>query len=206
MSWWFLVAGIAIGIAVAAPIGPVNVICIQRAIRSGFWPAFFTGLGAACGDTLFGIIAAFGLSTVSSALMKAQMWLAISGAVMLLIMGFVAWRSKPHLTRVPATSRDILHAAMATFALTITNPITALGFVALFTSIGLTRSASMGEAATAVAGVAIGSVLWWVFICRMAYSIRERLADGHLLLINRGTAIVIWGFAAFSLYKAFTAG
>ncbi|MDA5193162.1 LysE family translocator [Govanella unica] len=205
MDFWFLVAGIAIGLAVAAPIGPVNIICIQKTIRNGFWGAFVVGLGAAVGDTIFGAMAAFGLTTIQSVLVQFESWLAVIGCLVLVGMGVLAWRSHPHLTQSVQTPRDIAHAALATFVLTITNPITALGFVALFTSAGLTRDASSGDAATIVLGVFLGSALWWLFICRVAHSIRERLSDSHLLRINRASAVLIWIFAALVPLKVFLA-
>lgn len=204
MSLWFLLVGIVIGIAVAAPIGPVNVICIHKAMRNGILCAFLVGLGAAAGDTLFGAVAAFGLSTLSSALMSIERWLALGGAVILVIMGVITWRTHPHLTDPVPLSRDIAHGMAATFALTITNPMTALGFVALFTSVGFTRTESPVDAATIVGGVFLGSALWWLFISRVAYSIRGRLSDRHLDMINRGSAILIWGFALMALVKGIT--
>lgn len=205
MDFWFLIAGIAIGLAVAAPIGPVNVICIQKAIRNGAWGAFFIGLGAAVGDSIFGAVAAFGLTTIQSFLVEIERWLAVVGCAVLVVMGIFAWRSHPHLTTAVQTPRDIAHAAAATFVLTITNPITAIGFVALFTSAGLTHDASAGNAATVVLGVFLGSALWWMFISLVAHSIRERLSDHHLLMINRSSAVLIWIFAALVPLKLFLA-
>ncbi len=204
MSLWFLLAGIVIGIAVAAPIGPVNVICIQKAMRNGFLGAFLIGLGAAVGDTVFGAIAAFGLSSISDWLLTIERWLSIIGGIILIGMGFFAWRSRPRLTGEEQSSRDIAHGAAATFALTITNPITAIGFVALFTSIGISRASATADAASVVVGVFLGSALWWLFICKVAHSVRERMSDRHLLWINRSSAILIWVFAGLSLIKSAT--
>lgn len=204
MSLWFLAVGIVIGIAVAAPVGPVNVICIQKAMRNGVRCAFLVGLGAAAGDTLFGAVAAFGLSSLSSLLMSVERWLALGGAVILAVMGFVTWRSHPHLSDPVPLSRDITHGMAATFALTITNPMTALAFVALFTSVGFTRTESLGDAATIVGGVFLGSALWWLFLSWAADTISGRLSDRHLDLINHGSAILIWGFAVVALVKGIT--
>lgn len=204
MSFWFLAVGAVIGVLVAAPVGPVNVICIQRAMRKGALEGFLVGLGAALGDTLFGAVAAFGLSSVSDMLMTIERWLALGGAVILLVMGIITWRSHPHLTDPVPRTRDTIHGAIATFALTISNPLTALGFIALFTSVGFTRTDSTGDAATIVAGVFIGSALWWLVISRIAQMVRGRLSDDHLTMINRGSAILIWGFAAWALVKGLT--
>ena len=201
MSLWFLAVGAVIGVLVAAPVGPVNVICIQRAIRKGALEGFLVGMGAAAGDTLFATVAAFGLSSISAMLLTIERWLAFGGALILLVMGIVTWRSHPHLTDPVPRARDIFRGIVATFALTISNPLTALGFIALFTSVGFTRTDSAGDAATIVAGVFLGSALWWLVICRIAQMVRGRLSDHHLTLINRGSAILIWAFAAWALVK-----
>lgn len=201
MGVWFLLVGVAIGLAVAAPIGPVNVICIQRAMRGGAFGAFVVGLGAAFGDAIFGAVAAFGLTTVSSFLFSIERALGVVGGIVLIAMGIFAWRSRPHLSAPEPTPRDFAHGAAATFVLTITNPITALGFVAFFTSVGFTRTSSRADAATIVLGVFLGSALWWFLISRIAQSVRGRLSDRHLLLINRGSAVVIWLFGGAALVK-----
>lgn len=205
MSFWFLIAGMAIGVAVAAPIGPVNVICIQRAIRSGYGNAFLVGLGAAVGDSVFGAVAAFGLTSVMLMFAQVEQWLALVGCLILVGMGVIAWRSHPHFEQTEQSPRDVIHGMLGTFMLTITNPITAIGFVALFTSVGLTKDASHGDAATIVLGVFLGSALWWLMIGGIAHSIREKLSDKHLLRINRGSAVLIWVFAALVPLRSFLA-
>jgi putative LysE/RhtB family amino acid efflux pump len=93
---------------------------------------------------------------------------------------------------------------MATFSLTISNPITALGFVALIAGTGLSKGLGVTEALRLTIGVFIGSALWWLFIATVAGSIRHRLSDRHLLYINRGSALMIWGFAAVAAVRAMT--
>ena len=199
---WQILVGIVVGVLVAAPIGPVNVICIQRTMKTGPGCAFVVGLGAAAGDSLFGALAALGLTTISAALIAHQAWFEAVGGLVLIVMGFYAWRSHPHLDDPVPTTGDMAKGALGTFLLTISNPITALGFVALFTSAGVGRTGDVFEAMRLVAGVFIGSALWWLTITRLAAVVRGRLNDTHLWWINRGSAILVWGFGAFSLAKA----
>ncbi|RMF11016.1 MAG: LysE family translocator [Alphaproteobacteria bacterium] len=199
---WQIVAGVVIGVLVAAPIGPVNVICIQRTMQSGPGSAFLVGLGAAVGDSLFGALAALGLASISRALIAHQAWFEMVGGVILIAMGFYAWRSHPHLDDPVPTTGDLARGALATFTLTISNPITALGFVALFTSAGVGRTGDHGEALRLVLGVFAGSALWWATITRLSAMVRDRMNDTHLWWINRGSAVIVWGFGAVSLVKA----
>ncbi len=202
---WQIIVGVVIGILVAAPIGPVNVICIHRTLKTGPGRAFLVGLGAATGDSLFGAVAALGLTTVSSALISHQAWFELAGGVVLIAMGFYAWRSHPHLSDPDPTTGDVARVALGTFMLTISNPITALGFVALFTSAGVGRTGDPLEALRLVAGVFSGSALWWFSITRLTAMVHGRLNDNHLWWINRGSAVIVWAFGAVSLVQALRA-
>lgn len=200
-SYRFLM-GIVIGLAVAAPIGPVNVICIQKAMKNGVAGAFLVGLGAAVGDAVFGALAAFGVGAVTSFVAVHASWFEGMGAFILLVMGYVSWRASPHLSDPVPSAGDVARGALATFSLTLSNPITALGFVALIAGIGLSRDMTMLAAAQLTAGVFAGSALWWLFISNVAGAIRHRLDDRHLLYINRGSAVMVWGFAVVAAVRA----
>lgn len=203
-SEYHLIAGMIVGLAGAAPIGPVNIICIQKAVRKGFISAFIIGLGAAFGDSLFGAIAALGLTTVTDFVSIHTSWFEGVGAAVLVLMGWLSWRAHPHLTDPVPSAGDVLRGLAGTFMLTITNPMTALGFIALFAGMGLSRDLDRPTAATLVAGVFAGSALWWLFISRLASAFRNRLADQHLVYINRGSAVMIWGFALVAAVHALT--
>lgn len=199
---WQILVGVVIGVLVAAPVGPVNVICIQRTMKAGPGSAFVVGLGAAAGDSLFGALAALGLTTISVALIAHQAWFELVGGTILIVMGFYAWRSHPHLDDPVRTNSEMAKGALGTFVLTVSNPITALGFVALFTSAGVGRTGDVWEAVRLVIGVFIGSALWWLIITRLAAMVKGRLNDNHLWWINRGSAVLVWGFGVVSIGKA----
>jgi threonine/homoserine/homoserine lactone efflux protein len=200
-SYRFLM-GIVIGLAVAAPIGPVNVICIQKAMKNGVMGAFLVGMGAAVGDAVFGAVAAFGVGAVTRFVTLHASWFEGVGAGILLLMGYLSWRAMPHLSDPVPRAGDVARGALATFTLTLSNPLTALGFVALIAGTGLSQGMTTLAAAQLTAGVFAGSALWWLFICNVAGAIRNRLSDRHLLYINRGSAILIWIFAAVAVVRA----
>src|SRR4029077_3365590 len=144
-----LLKGVLVGIIIAVPAGPVGVLCIRRTIFHGRLAGFLSGLGAATADAVFGIIAGFGLTVVSDLLLDYQDWLRLVGAGFLLYIGISALRADP-LAGTPS-QRDpcgLLADYLSTFALTITNPITILAFLAIFAGIGFTgQGATLGRAA-----------------------------------------------------------
>ena len=155
--------GIAIGIAVAAPIGPVNLICIRRTLRWGAPYGFLSGVGAAIGDGVFATVAAFGLTAAVDFVHAYQHWMELIGSLFLIALAIHAFRSHPHLNApVPETTNGRTFGVVGvTFALTITNPATMLGFIAIFGGVaGFTPAASnVGQAAMLVAAVMAGSAI-----------------------------------------------
>lgn len=197
------VNGVAIGMAVAAPIGPVNLIVIRRTLRYGALNGFLSGGGAAAGDALFAVVAAFGITQAIEFVLRVETLLQIVGGLFLLGLGLRTWFSKPHTHEEPA---DNISAAMAaatarvfaiTFVLTITNPATMLGFIAIFG--GVAGLASAGDdyvhAATVVVAVAAGSLIWWASVSSFVSLFRARMTDRLLGLVNRvsGGLIVVFG-------------
>ena len=128
MALIYIFWGAAIGLLVAAPVGPVNVICIRRTIAFGPSSGFIVGLGAAVADTIFGGVAAFGLSSVTALLVKTNGWFELIGGLIMLVIGFDVWRTHPHMSDAKETPRGLYQAAFTTFLLTISNPLTILGF------------------------------------------------------------------------------
>ena len=133
----FLWKGVLVGLVIAVPAGPVGVLCIRRTIFNGRLAGFVSGLGAATADAIFGIIAGFGLTFVSNLLLDYQQWLRIGGAGFLLFIGMSAFTAEPLAgTRSQRDPETLLADFASTFALTLTNPITILAFLAIFAGIG----------------------------------------------------------------------
>lgn len=204
MSMIYLPWGVLIGLIVAAPVGPVNIICIRRALSRGAMNGFVVGMGAAAADGLFGAIAAFGLTSVTLILQQTNGWIEIIGGLILLGVSVFLWRTHPHLDNVKDSYRDRFRAALGTFLLTMTNPMTILGFVAIFASLGL---GGMGQnyanALLITLGIFLGSTLWWAIISRGAGRLKRRLTDKHLSRINRISAVIVGGFGLYALLHNF---
>ena len=189
----FFLKGIAVGIVIAVPVGPVGVLCVRRTIFQGRLAGLVSGLGAAIADAVFGFIAAFGLTFVSEWLLGYEDWLRAAGGCYLVYLGghaiFGAPPIKPAEQREP---EDLLGDFASTFALTLTNPITILAFLGVFAAVGLAgEEATLGRAAVLVAGVWTGSLLWWFGLTFAAGRLFQSLEARRLSWINRGSGIIL---------------
>jgi len=192
MPAMYILWGILIGVLVAAPLGPVNLICIRRTLAYSRRNGLTVGMGAAVADTIFGGIAAFGLSSVMGFVDKIDGWFSLVGGGILIVLGINLWNKHPHLSHVEDTVRDRLKGAAGAFTLTIMNPMTILGFVALFVALGLQDMGQQPINAIAVTfGIFLGSGLWWFTITGCAGYMKSRLSDHHLLIINRVSAVIV---------------
>lgn len=191
--------GVAIGLASAAPVGPVNLLVIQRTLTS-IGGGLLLGLGGAAGDGVFAVVAAFGIGAVEALLKAYGGWIRLGGAaIMLAFAGFI-WRAAPRL-RDGEAAGSTLRMMLATFTLTLTNPATLLFFAGAFGAVGFVgighdSAAHRFNAALVVAGTVSGSMLWWLAVTGVARRLRGRLTDAHLTRLNKVTAAALALFAA----------
>lgn len=193
MLFVFLLKGIAVGIVIAVPVGPVGVMCVRRTLFEGKQAGFVSGLGAATADALFGFIAAFGLTFVSDWLIGYQHWLRVAGGCYLLYVGGSALLAHPHeKTHNKPDAESLFRNFLSTFALTLTNPITILAFLGIFSAVGLTgEAATLGRAAILVLGVWLGSLLWWLALSFGLGTLFRSFGPRHLVWINRGSGVIL---------------
>ncbi|RUR65449.1 LysE family translocator [Variovorax guangxiensis] len=195
---------LVIGLSIAAPVGPIGLLCIQRTLAHGRGIGFLSGLGAALADAFYGAIGALGVSAVIASMVAARVPLALGGAAFLAWMGVQLLRA-PVATeaRQAADATTPLKATLSIFVLTLANPMTILSFVAVFASIstghvaGHTLGAS--QAATMVLGVFLGSALWWLGLSTMVSSVRHKLSAKTMQSINRLSGAILLGFAVYQL-------
>ncbi|HXO03849.1 MAG TPA: LysE family transporter [Stellaceae bacterium] len=189
----FFLKGLLVGIVIAVPVGPVGILCIRRTILDGRLAGLFSGLGAATADSVFGIIAGFGLTVISDSLFYYQDFLRIGAAAFLLYVGIASLMSDPDAKRRSDNDPEGLFGDFAsTFVLTITNPVTILSFIAIFGAIGFTgEEATLGHAAILVAGVWCGSFMWWLGLIAATGVLRLTFKRRHLVWINRGSGGIL---------------
>ena len=188
-----LLSGIAVGFAVAMPVGPIGVLCIKRSLKEGVFAGLATGLGAATADASYGLLVALGVS-FSGLLAQAEA-LQLGGGILIVLLGFNSLRGffKP-LPTAEAPSRGLLAAWLGTYLLTLTNPMTILAFVGLIAGLG---TASAAGPFMLVLGVFLGSLLWWMILVQGVLLVKSRLPMAALrwLDVVSGMVLVAWGAA-----------
>jgi threonine/homoserine/homoserine lactone efflux protein len=198
-----LLRGVIIGFGIAAPVGPIGLLCIQRTLRDGRLAGLASGLGAATADALYGFVAAFGLTLVTAFLVEQRMWLGLLGGLFLLYLGWRTFISAPAGEAAAAGGqRGLLGAYGSTLALTLTNPMTILSFVAIFAGAGLATGRTGGEAALLAAGIFAGSAAWWLLLSGGVSLARTRIDGRALRWVNRAAGAIILGFGVFALATA----
>jgi len=199
-----LFKGITIGISIAAPVGPIGLLCIRRSLEAGLAAGLATGLGAASADALYGCIAGFGLTAVSSFLIHQRLWLALFGGIFLCYLAIKIIFAKPVASAPEATAVGLLPAYGSTLVLTLTNPMTILSFVAVFAGCGLGAVPDYIAAGRLVFGVFLGSALWWLLLSGLVSLVRAKINSSLLQLINWASGTVILGFGLYALSKVLT--
>ncbi len=204
MEWSLLFKGIVLGLSIAAPVGPIGVLCIRRTLAEGRAIGFASGLGAATADALYGCVAAFGLTAISGALLGGRVWLGVLGGLFLLYLGARTFIAPPAERSADATrGRGWPGAYLSTLLLTLTNPMTILSFVAIFAGLGLGESVgNYALAAWLVAGVFLGSALWWLMLSAGVSLLRARFDANALRWVNRLSGGVIFVFGLAALFGA----
>lgn len=196
-----MLAGLGIGLLVAAPIGPVNVLCIQRAVTNGFWGGIAAGLGAVLGDGLLAAIAAFSVTAISELMISHSGAIQLFGGALLIIFGIGLLFARPMLIVQPGQKShlwDHWGIIPQTFFLTISNPGAILGMIALVGGLGSLIGGldTYLEALILVASIMGGSFLWWLGLCELIATIRHRLTENRLKLINRVAGTILLSFGA----------
>jgi threonine/homoserine/homoserine lactone efflux protein len=195
--------GILIGILVAAPVGPVNVLCIQRAIERGFWGGMAAGIGAMLGDGLIALFASLGVGAISGAIEYHRQAIQIVGGLALIAFGLKLYVAPARLSSVQsetdgaASLRDYAWDIPKTFFLTITNPGAVLGLFAIFGGVStFVEVHSYVDALTMVASIMGGSFLWWLGLSHLIGRLRHRFSPAHLAATNRVAGVLLIGFGA----------
>ncbi|MBI3255949.1 MAG: LysE family translocator [Candidatus Andersenbacteria bacterium] len=199
----FFLKGIVIGLAIAAPVGPIGILCIRRTLAYGRPSGFVSGLGAATADFIYGTIAAFGLTFISDFLLRENAWLRLIGGIFLLYLGIKTFQEKlGDEATVESSENDISLLAdySSTFVLTLTNPATVFSFLAIFAAFGVASAKTNYSLATLLAiGVLIGSAIWWLCLSGITGLLKDRLKAGGLNAVNKISGGVIAAFGVIAL-------
>src|SRR4051794_24657462 len=187
--------GIVLGFSIAAPVGPIGLLCIRRTLADGRAAGLTTGLGAAAADCAYGFMAALGLTAVSSILVSHQWWIQLLGGLFLCYLGISTFLSKPANAPANLQSSGLWLNFGSTFLLTIMNPMTILSFVAVFAGLGLASAGvAYGESAMLVLGVFVGSAAWWFLLSGLTSMLRQKVTTGAMQWVNRASGVLVLCF------------
>jgi threonine/homoserine/homoserine lactone efflux protein len=196
----YLVKGLVIGFSIAAPVGPIGVLCIRRTLAEGRAAGLLSGLGAATADAIYGFIAAFGLTYVSNLLMGYQTWIRLVGGLFLCYLGLRTYFSRPAENAAWAEGQGLVAVYASTFFLTLTNPMTILSFTAVFAGLGIgSATGDYPSASLLVLGVFGGSATWWLILSGGVSVLRSKFTPRAMDWVNKLAGIVILGFGVVAL-------
>ncbi|HVB74067.1 MAG TPA: LysE family transporter [Ktedonobacteraceae bacterium] len=197
----FFLRGLLLGLSIAATVGPMSILCIQRTLRTGYLYGLVSGMGIATADAVYGSVAAFGLTVITSFLVSEQVWIRLIGGLFLIYLGIRTVLAKPAERAARAQANSFAGAYVSTFLLTLTNPLTILSFAVIFAGIGIGGGAEKGNylaAALVVVGVFCGSAAWWCMLTGGLGLLRKRFSMQWLGWLNRisGAILTIFGIVA----------
>ena len=193
--------GLIIGFSIAAPVGPIGVLCIRRTLADGRLAGLLSGMGAASADMFYGAVAAFGLTAVQDLLIGQSNWMRIVGGIFLLYLGVKTFFAKPAEDAAKSSRGGLFGTYLTTFFLTITNPLTILSFIAIFAGLRLGETdASYISASVMTLGVFLGSAIWWLTLSMGVSFLREKFSPNILAWVNRLAGAIIFVFGALALF------
>jgi len=203
----FLLQGLLIGLSVAAVVGPIAILCIQRTIHNGFLYGLVTGMGAATADAIYGSLAAFSVTVIATVLVQWQVWIHLSGGLFLIYLGVRTFFKKPADKAAQAYGGTYARVYISTLLLTLTNPQTILSFAAIFAGLGIATSASPNKGASPtsmnsiliISGVFLGSALWWLLLSGGISTLRAHITPRWLQWVNQLAGCIILLFGLYAL-------
>ena len=194
-----LLRGALAGLAISAPVGPVNVLCISRTITKGRMAGLVSGFGAAVADTIYGAIAGFSISFIISWLLEELFWLRLVGGALLIVIGIVYWFKKPKSLKESSGNQPAHSDFVTTFLLTLTNPTTVLSFLAVLATLGLGEHRPAKLSLFLVLGIFGGALLWWTLLALLSGHFRDRFNDRAIVWMNRIASFAIAGFGLITM-------
>jgi Putative threonine efflux protein len=198
----YLLKGLIIGLTIAAPVGPVGILCLRRTLTHGRIAGLVSGLGAAVADAFYGLLAVFGLTLISDFLFFCLPWFELLGALFLLTLGIRTFFKKLVILPEQPGIHNYLGYFTSTFFLTLTNPMTMLAFLAIFTAVGFTcEKESLLSGTLLLLGVFIGSMSWWLLIGEGTTFFRKKISENILLYVNKIAGVLLAAFGLIILIK-----
>ena len=194
-----LLRGALAGLAISAPVGPVNVLCVSRTITKGRLAGIVSGLGAAAADTIYGSVAGFSITFIIAWLTRELFWIRLVGGVLLIAIGAVYYFKRPKSLEETNQNDSPGSDIATTFLLTLTNPTTILSFLAVLAVLGLGERRHWTLTLFLVLGIFLGAMFWWSLLALISGYFRHRFNDHAVVWMNRISAFAIGGFGLITM-------
>lgn len=204
----FLLKGLVVGLIVSIPMGPVGVLCIQKTVNKGRILGFLSGVGAASADTIYAIVAAFGVSYITNFLDKHQATMQIVGIIIFLYLGIRMVSNNPikqyRYHQSSTRKRNIVKDFLSVFFITLTNPLTIIFFGAAFATLGLLNTIEHPiNAYLLILGIFVGASSWWFTLTSLVNIFRKKFRLRNIFIINRLSGYVIIALSVIAFFKLF---
>lgn len=199
---WLFIKGIGIGFAVAAPVGPIGMLCIRTTLERGRVAGFCAGLGAAVADTIFAAIAALSITAVSGYVLDHKYALEMAAGIFMIALSLkLLWR-KPTLRQLDRPVPEGLFADfLATLILTLANPITIFSFIGIFAGFAGITDIHFSSMPVLLLAIFIGASCWWLALSEGIGMIRHKISEPGLIWMNRAAGLLLAGFGIITLYR-----
>ncbi len=195
-----LIKSVLIGVAIAAPVGPIAILCISRTLKNGLIAGIITGLGVAIADAIYGAVSGFGLTLVSNFLASHQFVIRIIGGLFLCYLGMKIILTATTPTIITDNNRSLMREFTSAIILTLTNPMTILTFITVFASLGIgSTDSGYGHASMVVLGIFIGSFIWWITLSAICAIMSHKIKIKTMTWINRISGLIIVAFGVLAI-------
>lgn len=195
MPFAFFLKGILMGLIVSVPLGPVGVMCIQRTINRGLKSGIISGLGATAADTVYAVIASFGLGYIVNFIEKQIYWIQIIGASILIIIAIKIFYTNPAVEFRNNKNKKSSPAEefLSVFFITLSNPTVFFVFIGLLASLKLvTGSSNVFSATVVISGIFSGAFLWWYSLSHLVNKFRNKIGIKKIWWLNKIMAVIIF--------------
>lgn len=202
-SLFIFLQAMVVGFAIAAPVGPIGILCIKHTISAGFWAGIVTGLGSALAGATYGTLVVFGLTAITTFVTSEIFWVKLIGGLLLMFLGMRELRSSQRLIPVNHTEHATLANSLGTaFIIALSNPMTVIGYFSMVPALAANFCCTPAQGVVLVGGIFAGSMSWWLLLSSLVATTRRRLPQKFLNLINKGAGIVLIAFGFFVFISA----
>jgi threonine/homoserine/homoserine lactone efflux protein len=196
---WLLLKGAIIGFAVAAPVGPIGMLCIRTTLERGRVAGFAAGVGAAVADAIYGTIGVLGVTAISGIIEAQRQWLELGGGIFVILFGIHLGLTRPNYQNNDEIPVSLFADFLKTLVLTLANPSTILTFMAIFAGVPGAGASELNHVPVIVLGVLLGSAAWWLFLSQGVGFIRHRISERAVKWMNWGAGFLLVAFGLYTL-------